>query len=382
MNLDEARAQRAEVAPPGANFKRDEWALAMSGGGYKAAAYHLGALIRINELAILPRLKRISSVSGGSIISAYLGLKWRDFIWNDGVAINFREMFALPFARFLNRVTIDRWSILQGLVLPGRSGAGVVKEYYERKLYGQATLQDLPDPARAPRFVINATNMRLNSLWRFSRPYAADYRVGEIKNPKFKLSEVVTASSAFPPFFCPMRLSLKDEALQPFANSDRAHAPFNEVAELGDGGIYDNLGLETVWKRHGVLLVSNAGDPLDEQEPAPTHWLPILRRALSMIHRHAENNRVGELMLRVELGQYTLAYFPLRPSAAFPNPCPLELSLAQSATAQAEKVRLRALPGPNLNRLVRHGYARADSALRSYLGFSAPPPGWPDLGIY
>ena len=41
--------------------------LALSGGGYKAAAYHTGALIRLNELGYLRRLNRITSVSGGSI---------------------------------------------------------------------------------------------------------------------------------------------------------------------------------------------------------------------------------------------------------------------------------------------------------------------------
>ena len=45
----------------------DGMALALSGGGFKAATYHLGALIRLNELGVLYRLKRISSVSGGSI---------------------------------------------------------------------------------------------------------------------------------------------------------------------------------------------------------------------------------------------------------------------------------------------------------------------------
>ena len=40
--------------------------LALSGGGYKAAAYHLGALIRLNELGWLPRLSRVASVSGSA----------------------------------------------------------------------------------------------------------------------------------------------------------------------------------------------------------------------------------------------------------------------------------------------------------------------------
>ena len=42
-------------------------ALCLSGGGYRAMLFHVGALWRLNELGLLPRLDRVSSVSGGSI---------------------------------------------------------------------------------------------------------------------------------------------------------------------------------------------------------------------------------------------------------------------------------------------------------------------------
>ena len=52
-------------------------ALCLSGGGYRAMVFHLGALWRLNELGFLPKLARISSVSGGSITAGALGLKWK-----------------------------------------------------------------------------------------------------------------------------------------------------------------------------------------------------------------------------------------------------------------------------------------------------------------
>ncbi|HUO84014.1 MAG TPA: hypothetical protein VM534_02780, partial [Thermoanaerobaculia bacterium] len=66
---------------------------------------------------------------------------------------------------------------------------------YRRLLFGEATLQDLPD---RPRFVINATNVQSGALFRFSRPYIWDYRVGRVSNPTVGLAEAVAASSAFP----------------------------------------------------------------------------------------------------------------------------------------------------------------------------------------
>ena len=48
--------------------------LALSGGGYRAAAYHIGSLRALHRLGILDKVNVISSVSGGSITAAYYAL--------------------------------------------------------------------------------------------------------------------------------------------------------------------------------------------------------------------------------------------------------------------------------------------------------------------
>ena len=45
--------------------------LALSGGGYRAAAYHVGTLRALRYLGLLDKVDVISSVSGGSIVAAY-----------------------------------------------------------------------------------------------------------------------------------------------------------------------------------------------------------------------------------------------------------------------------------------------------------------------
>src|SRR5215210_3805761 len=62
----------AETYLPESRSRRAGIALCLSGGGFRAALFHLGAVRRLNELGILSRLDTISSVSGGSIISAHL----------------------------------------------------------------------------------------------------------------------------------------------------------------------------------------------------------------------------------------------------------------------------------------------------------------------
>ena len=46
--------------------------LALSGGGYRAAAYHIGALRALHKLGVLDKVDVISSVSGGSITESTL----------------------------------------------------------------------------------------------------------------------------------------------------------------------------------------------------------------------------------------------------------------------------------------------------------------------
>ena len=45
--------------------------LALSGGGFRAAIFHLGVIRRLEELGIMKDVDVISSVSVGSIIAAY-----------------------------------------------------------------------------------------------------------------------------------------------------------------------------------------------------------------------------------------------------------------------------------------------------------------------
>src|ERR1700749_1691109 len=70
---------------------RDGLALCLSGGGYRAMLFHVGVLWRLNETRQLPKLDRISSVSGGSITAGVLAKNWSALEFVDGMARNFVE---------------------------------------------------------------------------------------------------------------------------------------------------------------------------------------------------------------------------------------------------------------------------------------------------
>ncbi|MCC8957829.1 patatin-like phospholipase family protein [Bradyrhizobium sp. Pear77] len=70
----------------------DGIALSLSGGGYRAMVFHVGALCRLNEVGLVGKLTRISSVSGGSITAGVLGLLWDELQSNNGKTVKF-ELF-------------------------------------------------------------------------------------------------------------------------------------------------------------------------------------------------------------------------------------------------------------------------------------------------
>lgn len=179
-------------------------ALCLSGGGYRAMLFHLGALWRLNQFGLLKGLVPISSVSGCSITAGMLGLMWKKLQFdNNHTASNLEELVINPVRRLAD-VTIDQGAIIKGILLPWKTIADEIADAYRQHLFGNATLQDLPSDDEGPRVVINATNVQTNVLWRSSKPFMGDYRVGLIRNPRLDLAVAVAASSAFPPFLSPV----------------------------------------------------------------------------------------------------------------------------------------------------------------------------------
>ncbi len=171
-------------------------ALALSGGGYRAMLFHLGAILRLNEVGLLVKLARVSSVSGGSITAGALAVAWKELQFDDGFANNLQII--VDRVRALAATTIDVGAVIGGILLPGTVSDRVASTY-DRLLFKGKKLSDLSDQAlgKVPRFVFNATNVQTAALWRFSKPYMGDYRVGLIENPDVSLAHAVTASSAF-----------------------------------------------------------------------------------------------------------------------------------------------------------------------------------------
>jgi NTE family protein len=355
----------------------DTRALCLSGGGYRAMLFHAGALWRLNELGWLPKLDRISSVSGGSIAAGVLARHWSalQFDPHTGVAPNFSDTVAAELIDLAGK-TIDVWAVLRGLLSFKPIGDQVARAYRRRLFHGM-TLQDLPD---RPRFVINATNLQSGVLWRFSKPFMADYRVGQVVEPDVPLALAVAASSAFPPVLSPVSLKLAPGAVVGF-DDDPVPAlhfpPYTTRAILADGGVYDNLGLQTATQCHTVL-VSDGGGALKDA-PRPRRLWPLqLLRVLDVIDNQVRALRKHDLIddyqddsARGRAG----TYWGIRSQIAdYQVADPLPAPPARVAELAATPTRLARLPLDHRRRLVNWGYAIADAGMRKWVVPTTPAP--------
>jgi NTE family protein len=356
-------------------------ALCLSGGGYRAMLFHVGVLWRLYEARLLQGIQRISSVSGGSITAGVLALKWRQLSFDPlHLTSEFVTLVVSPI-RALADETIDADAIFWGVALPGRVSDRVA-EAYDSHLFKGATLQHLPD---TPRFVINATNVQSGALWRFMKPYMRDYRVGEVKSPNILLAQAVAASSAFPPILSPFEMRLDANAFTPHSGHDLQRKPFTTNVCLTDGGVYDNLGLETAWKRYQTVLVSDGGGKLQPEDEPKSDWARHSYRVFNLIDNQVRSLRKRQVIDSYKSGERKGAYWGIRTNIADyqladPLDCPHDRTMALAETP----TRLKRLDENVQEKLINWGYAVCDAALRKHVDAQIKKPvgfPYPAVGV-
>jgi NTE family protein len=229
-------------------------ALCLSGGGFRATLFHLGALRRLNEIGLLAKLDTVSSVSGGSIMAAFLATRLPWPLTGPLPAETWERDLAEPVRRFAKQ-NVRTPAMLRRLLAPWNDSAGVrgLMAIYRRRL-SDAKLSALPE---RPRFIFCATDLCFGVNFVFERGRVGDYRLGYLAPPPpdWEIARAVAASSCFPPIFNPLPLDVPAGGFK----SRRWGDLRSPDVRLSDGGLYDNLGLEPVWKTHRAVLVSDGG---------------------------------------------------------------------------------------------------------------------------
>jgi NTE family protein len=257
---DEAMAQENHFTAPREHIKpqpakeREGIGLCLSGGGYRATLFHLGALRCLHDMEMLEQITHVSSASGGSLIAA---------IWaSAGTITNFQQQIAKP-AKALCRTNIRTTAFLKQLTLHPNAGTQYIEQCLEQHI-GKKTLADL---SLKPEFIFCATDLGFGVDWEFKKSKIGSYRAGysTTQASKWSIALVATISACFPPVFNPYRVPY-DSSFEKPHNADIAEwMRVWQNLTLNDGGNYDNLALEPIWKDCDTVLVSDGGTPFQTQ---------------------------------------------------------------------------------------------------------------------
>lgn len=229
--------------------------LALSGGGTRAAGYHLGVLSYLDRLGLLQDVAVISGASGGAFVTSTYAMsqakgqtfaQYSDWMFERLRTGKMAEWVLGEFSAGTPRALSGRRSIIASLA-----------ESYDRHFFEGFTFGGLVDrkPGHLEEVVINATDFRSGLGFRFQRHAPA----GNAQSPvdpallrHARLADVMAASSCLPggmePFFFPEDFVWDGEAAKTDAAALRAQlTPLGvEAIPLMDGGLYDNQAVEAL----------------------------------------------------------------------------------------------------------------------------------------
>jgi predicted acylesterase/phospholipase RssA len=310
---------------------RGDVGIALSGGGSRAIAFHLGCLRALHDRGILQRTRVISSVSGGSLINALWAYGEEGFDAFESqvtalLAVGLQRRTAqrtllsmrAPQLAASRALTATTTTALRLAAAPARlrghrtapppprwrrvSRTDVLADILERDIVGARRID-------APRrggldVVINACELSTGSAFRFGSRESGCWRTGRLAANDVSLATAVAASAAYP-----LALPALDRE---WTFKRRDGSLQSERIALSDGGLYDNLGTSCLEPGRSpdygfnlfdvdYIIACDAGRGL--LDPViPFSWLPRVQRSFEASFRKLQDGGRGRLHTLTESG--------------------------------------------------------------------------------
>ncbi|UZD92123.1 patatin-like phospholipase family protein [Cognatishimia activa] len=341
--------------------KSFKFGLALSGGGSRAAAFHLGCMRALNDRGLLDRIQTLSTVSGGSVIGALWAYSDDSFEEFDR---KMQKLLLKGLKKGIIRYTLfssETIKILGTIVTSGLltaisfvvrlllSALGIFG-IYRKGLRRLKALLRTPLPRFASRttafakfldreyfegkrlknikrknlqIVINATELRTQSAYRYGSMESGCWRFGILTEDTL-VAQAVAASASFP-------------AILPAIDEQKPYIKRGETAThrtiVSDGGVYDNLGTSClVPKRDGnfstnvtevdFIIACVAGQGIPDGSSIPYFWPSRMIETINTIHRRTHSmtfDLLHRLQRNGEIKGFLLPYLGQNDSAL---PCP------------------------------------------------------------
>jgi NTE family protein len=288
--------------------------LALSGGGSRAVAFHLGCLRALNDLGLLDRVGVLSTVSGGSLIGAYYAYTpHKSFSEFDSdicrmLRKGFQTSIALELTKPINLVRsganllatnasalIGRVQRRETAILRYPSRTDMFHEVLQRDVFPNLSMSS---PRRHDlNVVIGACELRKGSAFRFGDTKSGDWQHGAMLDWDVDVGFAVAASAAYP-------------ILLPAFDRQWKFSKEGTVTEhrvlIADGGVYDNLGIQVLEPGRDpnvsihtfpcdYLIVCNAGRGLETARGVPLGTLPRVTRSFEIVHRRVQDSAIHRL---------------------------------------------------------------------------------------
>lgn len=310
--------------------------LALSGGGSRAIAFHLGCLRALHDLDLLNRVEVISSVSGGSVISAMYAYSRESFREFDERVVEllrrglqgdiFREVLRpISIGKVLyNRMVANVCFVFRMLIRlvrafvrhgawphlrpPSRnySRSEAFRDVLAKSLFGDTVVRDV---ARSSlHTVINATELRTGSAFRFGSKQSGCWRFGTIAPEDALVADAVAASAAYPAYLPAIERKYR------FTKNGVTSVPTRVM--LTDGGVFENLGvspmepgrtpsISTNGYNPDYIICCDAGAGLFDDDSYPTRWPFRMCRSFLTVFRKVQDGTRNKLHLLAKSGDIT-----------------------------------------------------------------------------
>jgi hypothetical protein len=355
--------------------------VSFSGGGSRAALFGAGGLEALGRLkapeggSVLEKVSYLSSISGGGLPAAYYALhkppRATPVLGQDGTMTEAYQTF---FADLQSKVAQDFqnaliWRQISSFrfILNSALAARSLNEILEERLLGPGTLADLAVREKSgdtPRVLINGTlfNNGRRLLFTTLPPDATHYdfiadldrslasrgitrAYPEVIKKRWEsllpvsplelqfdpcpihVSVAVTASASFPPLVGPITFTVGDEP---------------DYWHIGDGGLYENLGLETLMftflkqlqdhkARRALILAFNSSYPFS------VGFKELRQRSLPWTIFNYDFSRIPSIMEERATAYWSLFYRSLQVEEVFPDNTTLRIIFLNHESAQWEE---------------------------------------------
>lgn len=283
----------------GRDYGNELVGLAVSGGGSRSAYFLACVLDRLRHIPVEPteggtgaagartattlldEVDFLSAVSGGSLASTYYTLLRPDS--SDPAVLDaffqrFRDDMRLDFEmRSVGRTLLMGRAI--PLILTHYHRGHVLAEVFDSNFFHDATFADLPAPGpRRPTLIVNATSYSRGNKFLFTRLPTGRFNdsrlmrgVRELKLIRGNSTElhrpfentgfdtIASDIASFPLSYAVAASAGVPSLLGPTVLKDKSRTDADLFEELGDGGLYDNYGLETLVQLFASILEERPG---------------------------------------------------------------------------------------------------------------------------